>query len=175
MDKFGIEKGMIGAIVRETRARPVSLRALNGAPGPFFGRPRGRPDRGMGPGGAGGGGGPAECGRRASAVGRRPGRRSPPVCNRRSRSTDASSKRSTRSASSRHPDLCLRGGVAPVRGLPFAPQSYVGMIDEVCWDFPGSKCHRHGCEPWGTRPRGEAAAQWPNLYYLHRRRCRTRY
>jgi uncharacterized protein len=48
--------------------------------------------------------------------------------------------------------------------LPFAPQ-YVGLIDEVCWFFPELKfVTRHGCEPWADLA-VKLLLKWPNLYY----------
>jgi predicted TIM-barrel fold metal-dependent hydrolase len=48
--------------------------------------------------------------------------------------------------------------------VPFAPQ-YVGLIDEVCWFFPELKfVTRHGCEPWADLA-VKLLLKWPNLYY----------
>jgi predicted TIM-barrel fold metal-dependent hydrolase len=48
--------------------------------------------------------------------------------------------------------------------VPFAPQR-VELIDEVCWNFPElSFVTRHGCEPW-TALAVKLMLKWPNLYY----------
>ena len=58
--------------------------------------------------------------------------------------------------------FCAAGVPGP--RVPMMPQ-YVGLFDEVCYDFPELKIvMRHGAEPW------EALAvklmlKWPNLYY----------
>jgi predicted TIM-barrel fold metal-dependent hydrolase len=48
--------------------------------------------------------------------------------------------------------------------MPFAPQD-VALIDEVCWFFPELRfVTRHGCEPW-TALAAKLLLKWPNLYY----------
>lgn len=48
--------------------------------------------------------------------------------------------------------------------VPFAPQR-VELIDEVCWNFPELRfVTRHGCEPW-TALAVKLMLKWPNLYY----------
>jgi uncharacterized protein len=59
--------------------------------------------------------------------------------------------------------ICVCSGVPGPR-LPFAPQ-YVGLIDEVCYDFPELRfVTRHGCEPWADLA-AKLLLKWPNLYY----------
>ena len=48
--------------------------------------------------------------------------------------------------------------------IPMMPQ-YVGLLDEVCYDFPELKVvMRHGAEPWVDLA-VKLLLKWPNLYY----------
>ena len=48
--------------------------------------------------------------------------------------------------------------------VPFAAQD-VALIDEVCWFFPELRfVTRHGCEPWADLA-VKLMLKWPNLYY----------
>ncbi len=59
--------------------------------------------------------------------------------------------------------ICVCSGVPGPR-LPMAPQN-VELIDEVCWFFPELKfVMRHGAEPW-TALAVKLMLKWPNLYY----------
>ena len=59
--------------------------------------------------------------------------------------------------------ICVCSGVPGPR-LPMAPQK-VELIDEVCWFFPELKfVMRHGAEPW-TALAVKLMLKWPNLYY----------
>ena len=59
--------------------------------------------------------------------------------------------------------ICVCAGVPGPR-LPMAPQ-HVELIDEVCWFFPELKfVTRHGCEPW-TDLIVKLMLKYPNLYY----------
>lgn len=59
--------------------------------------------------------------------------------------------------------ICVCAGVPGPR-LPMAPQ-HVKLIDEVCWFFPDLKfVMRHGAEPW-TALAVKLMLKWPNLYY----------
>jgi predicted TIM-barrel fold metal-dependent hydrolase len=60
--------------------------------------------------------------------------------------------------------ICVCAGVPGPR-LPMAPQR-VELIDEVCWFFPELKfVIRHGAEPW-TDLAVKLMLKWPNLYYM---------
>lgn len=59
--------------------------------------------------------------------------------------------------------ICVCAGVPGPR-LPMAPQ-HVELIDEVCWFFPDLKfVMRHGAEPW-TALAVKLMLKWPKLYY----------
>jgi predicted TIM-barrel fold metal-dependent hydrolase len=59
--------------------------------------------------------------------------------------------------------ICVCAGVPGPR-LPMMAQ-HVELIDEVCWYFPELKfVTRHGCEPW-TDLIVKLMLKWPNLYY----------
>ena len=59
--------------------------------------------------------------------------------------------------------ICICTGVPGPR-VPASPQ-YVGLLDEVCYDFPDLRVvTRHGCEPW-TALAAKLMLKWPNLYY----------
>lgn len=60
------------------------------------------------------------------------------------------------------PVFCATGVPGP--RVPMMPQ-YVGLIDEVCYDFPELKfVMRHGAEPWEELA-VKLLLKWPNLYY----------
>ncbi|RZJ99181.1 MAG: amidohydrolase [Novosphingobium sp.] len=60
------------------------------------------------------------------------------------------------------PVFCATGVPGP--RVPMMPQ-YVGLIDEVCYDFPELKfVMRHGAEPWEDLA-VKLLLKWPNLYY----------
>jgi predicted TIM-barrel fold metal-dependent hydrolase len=60
--------------------------------------------------------------------------------------------------------ICVCAGVPGPR-LPMAPQR-VELIDEVCWFFPELKfVIRHGAEPW-TELAVKLMLKWPNLHYM---------
>ena len=59
--------------------------------------------------------------------------------------------------------IFVNAGVPGPR-LPFGPQ-YVGLIDEVMYDFPGLVfVARHGCEPWEELA-VKLMLKWPGLHY----------
>jgi len=59
--------------------------------------------------------------------------------------------------------IFVNSGVPGPR-FPFQTQ-YVGLVDEVCWNFPELKfIFRHGCEPWADLA-VKLMLKWPNLYY----------
>jgi predicted TIM-barrel fold metal-dependent hydrolase len=59
--------------------------------------------------------------------------------------------------------ICICLGVPGPR-VPAAPQA-VMLIDEVCYRFPElTIVTRHGCEPW-TELAVKLLLKWPNLYY----------
>jgi uncharacterized protein len=59
--------------------------------------------------------------------------------------------------------ICVCAGVPGPR-VPMAVQD-VALIDEVCWFFPELKfVMRHGAEPW-TDLAVKLMLKWPNLYY----------
>jgi uncharacterized protein len=59
--------------------------------------------------------------------------------------------------------ICICLGVPGPR-VPAAPQDVMG-IDEVCYRFPElTIVTRHGCEPW-TALAVKLLLKWPNLYY----------
>ena len=60
------------------------------------------------------------------------------------------------------PAFCTTGVPGP--RIPMKPQ-YVGLLDEVCYDFPDLKIvMRHGAEPWVDLA-VKLLLKWPNLYY----------
>jgi predicted TIM-barrel fold metal-dependent hydrolase len=59
--------------------------------------------------------------------------------------------------------ICICAGVPGPR-VPMAVQD-VALLDEVCWFFPDLRVvTRHGCEPW-TELAVKLMLKWPNLYY----------
>ena len=59
--------------------------------------------------------------------------------------------------------ICVCVGVPGPR-IPMAPQ-HVELVDEVCWFFPELRfVMRHGAEPW-TDLAVKLMLKWPNLYY----------
>jgi predicted TIM-barrel fold metal-dependent hydrolase len=59
--------------------------------------------------------------------------------------------------------ICICAGVPGPR-VPMGVQD-VALLDEVCWFFPELKVvTRHGCEPW-TDLAVKLMLKWPNLYY----------
>jgi uncharacterized protein len=59
--------------------------------------------------------------------------------------------------------ICICAGVPGPR-VPMGVQD-VALLDEVCWFFPELRVvTRHGCEPW-TDLAVKLMLKWPNLYY----------
>ena len=153
MDKYGIERAMIGVATSEESPRVEdSQRAVPRTP---IGSSAAwtDPNRGM----------EAVRTSKASRSCRREGRERVPV---RPQSPGADQRQEVL------PDLrkCVELDIpinvcagVPGPRVPFA--QYVGLIDEVCWFFPELKfVTRHGCEPWADLA-VKLLLKWPNLYY----------
>jgi predicted TIM-barrel fold metal-dependent hydrolase len=156
MDRWGIEKGMIGVSVR-TGDEPETAgeRALRQHPDRFFGSVEGDPNKGMD-------------GIRAitrayetfgvKAVSAFPAGTFPQVAINDKLMYPIYAK----CVELGIPIFCCAGVPGP--RLKFAPQR-VELIDEVMFDFPELVfVTRHGCEPWADLA-AKLLLKWPNLYY----------
>jgi predicted TIM-barrel fold metal-dependent hydrolase len=153
MDRFGIEKGMLGVGFDERAAD--SVRALKEHPDRFFGSFEVNPNRGMD--------GVRELVRAVEELGVKAATAFPAGMNPQVPINDAQFFPLYSKCIELDIPICVCAGVPGPR-VPFAPQ-YVGLIDEVCWYFPELKfVTRHGCEPWADLA-AKLLLKWPNLYY----------
>ncbi len=154
MDRFGIEKGMLGVSFAEDRSAD-SLRALREHPDRFFGSLEVDPNRGMDA--------VRDLQRAVEELGVKAATAFPAGLNPQVPINDAKFYPIYAKCIELDIPICVCAGVPGPR-VPFAPQ-YVGLIDEVCWYFPELKfVTRHGCEPWADLA-VKLLLKWPNLYY----------
>jgi len=154
MDKFGIERGMLGVGFQSQRAED-SLRALREHPDRFFGSIEVDPNRGMEA--------VRDLQRAVEELGVKAATAFPAGLNPQVPINDAKFYPLYAKCIELDIPICVCAGVPGPR-VPFAPQ-YVGLIDEVCWYFPELKfVTRHGCEPWADLA-VKLLLKWPNLYY----------
>ncbi|MFM8971576.1 MAG: amidohydrolase family protein [Actinomycetota bacterium] len=154
MDRFGIEKGMLGVSFREG-PEADALRALRTHPDRFFGSFEVNPNSGMD--------GVRELVRAYEELGVKAATAFPAGLNPQVPINDAKFYPLYAKCIELDIPICVCAGVPGPR-VPFAPQ-FVGLIDEVCWYFPELKfVTRHGCEPW-TDLAVKLLLKWPNLYY----------
>ena len=156
MDKFGIERAMIGVASRGDESRSDdSRRALRDHPDRFFGCIDVDPNRGM------------EAVRdmvhAVEELGVKAASAFPCGLNPQVPINDKKFFPIYAKCVELDIPINVTAGVPGPR-VPFAPQ-YVGLIDEVCWYFPELKfVTRHGCEPWADLA-VKLLLKWPNLYY----------
>ncbi len=154
MDRFGIEKGMLGVSFDEDRSAD-SLRAVREHPDRFFGSLEVDPNRGMDA--------VRDLQRAVEELGVKAATAFPAGLNPQVPINDAKFYPIYAKCIELDIPICVCAGVPGPR-VPFAPQ-YVGLIDEVCWYFPELKfVTRHGCEPWADLA-VKLLLKWPNLYY----------
>jgi predicted TIM-barrel fold metal-dependent hydrolase len=154
MDRFGIERGMLGVGFQSARAED-SLRALREHPDRFFGSIEVDPNRGMEA--------VRDLQRAVEELGVKAATAFPAGLNPQVPINDAKFYPLYAKCIELDIPICVCAGVPGPR-VPFAPQ-YVGLIDEVCWYFPELKfVTRHGCEPWADLA-VKLLLKWPNLYY----------
>ncbi|MFM9009394.1 MAG: amidohydrolase family protein [Planctomycetota bacterium] len=154
MDRFGLEKGMLGVSFREG-PEADALRALRTHPDRFFGSFEVNPNSGMD--------GVRELVRAYEELGVKAATAFPAGLNPQVPINDAKFYPLYAKCIELDIPICVCAGVPGPR-VPFAPQ-FVGLIDEVCWYFPELKfVTRHGCEPW-TDLAVKLLLKWPNLYY----------
>ena len=151
MDKFGIDKGMVGA----RRVGDLGYEAIQRYPDRFFGSLEVDPNAGMD--------GVRDLVRAYEEVGIKAATAFPAGMNPQVPINDKKFFPLYAKCIELDIPICVCAGVPGPR-LPFAPQ-YVGLIDEVCWYFPELKfVTRHGCEPWADLA-VKLMLKWPNLYY----------
>jgi hypothetical protein len=154
MDRFGIEKGMLGVSFHSER-NADSLRAVREHPDRFFGSYEVDPNRGMDA--------VRDLQRAVEELGVKAATAFPAGLNPQVPINDAKFYPLYAKCVELDIPICVCAGVPGPR-VPFAPQ-YVGLIDEVCWYFPELKfVTRHGCEPWADLA-AKLLLKWPNLYY----------
>jgi predicted TIM-barrel fold metal-dependent hydrolase len=154
MDKFGIEKGMLGVAMDGERGADTQ-RALREHPDRFFGSVEVNPNQGM----------DAVRGlqRAVEELGVKAATAFPAGLSPQVPINDAKFYPLYAKCIELDIPICVCAGVPGPR-VPFAPQ-YVGLIDEVCWYFPElTFVTRHGCEPWADLA-AKLLLKWPNLYY----------
>jgi predicted TIM-barrel fold metal-dependent hydrolase len=151
MDKYGIEKAMIGVDFHNQEAK----RALKEHPARFFGSYEVNPNLGME--------GVRDLQRMVEEFGVKAASAFPSGCCPQVPINDKRFYPIYAKCVELDIPICVCAGVPGPR-LPMAPQE-VALIDEVCWFFPELKfVTRHGCEPW-TELAVKLMLKWPNLYY----------
>jgi predicted TIM-barrel fold metal-dependent hydrolase len=154
MDRFGIERGMLGVSFHEERSADA-LRAVRSHPDRFFGSYEVDPNRGMDA--------VRDLRRAVEELGVRAATAFPAGLNPQVAINDAKFYPVYAKCVELDIPICVCAGVPGPR-VPFAPQ-YVGLIDEVCWYFPElTFVTRHGCEPWADLA-AKLLLKWPNLHY----------
>jgi len=156
MDKFGIERAMIGVAGRGDESRTDdSRRALREHPDRFFGCIDVDPNRGMDA--------VRDMVHAVETLGVKAASAFPCGLNPQVPINDKKFFPIYAKCVELDIPINVTAGVPGPR-VPFAPQ-YVGLIDEVCWFFPELKfVTRHGCEPWADLA-VKLLLKWPNLYY----------
>jgi len=156
MDKFGIERAMIGVASRGDESRSDdSFRALREHPDRFFGCIDVDPNRGMDA--------VRDMVHAVDELGVKAASAFPCGLNPQVPINDKKFFPIYAKCIELDIPINVTAGVPGPR-VPFAPQ-YVGLIDEVCWFFPELKfVTRHGCEPWADLA-VKLLLKWPNLYY----------
>ena len=156
MDKFGIERAMIGVASRGDESRSDdSRRALRDHPDRFFGCVDVDPNRGMDA--------VRDMVHAVEELGVKAASAFPCGLNPQVPINDKKFFPIYAKCIELDIPINVTAGVPGPR-VPFAPQ-YVGLIDEVCWFFPELKfVTRHGCEPWADLA-VKLLLKWPNLYY----------
>ena len=156
MDKFGIERAMIGVASRGDESRSDdSRRALRNHPDRFFGCVDVDPNRGMDA--------VRDMVHAVEVLGVKAASAFPCGLNPQVPINDKKFFPIYAKCVELDIPINVTAGVPGPR-VPFAPQ-YVGLIDEVCWFFPELKfVTRHGCEPWADLA-VKLLLKWPNLYY----------
>ena len=156
MDKYGIERAMIGVATSEESPRVEdSQRALREHPDRFFGCVQVDPNRGMDA--------VRDLTRAVEDLGVKGASAFPCGLNPQVPINDKKFFPIYAKCIELDIPINVCAGVPGPR-VPFAPQ-YVGLIDEVCWFFPELKfVTRHGCEPWADLA-VKLLLKWPNLYY----------
>ena len=156
MDKYGIERAMIGVATSEESPRVEdSQRALREHPDRFFGCVQVDPNRGMDA--------VRDLTRAVEELGVKAASAFPCGLNPQVPINDKKFFPIYAKCIELDIPINVCAGVPGPR-VPFAPQ-YVGLIDEVCWFFPELKfVTRHGCEPWADLA-VKLLLKWPNLYY----------
>src|SRR5262249_25121586 len=124
MDRFGIEKGMLGVSFAERNAD--ALRGLQEHPDRFFGSFEVDPNAGMD--------GVRNLGRAYEELGVKAATAFPAGLSPQVPINDAKFYPLYAKCIELDIPICVCAGVSGPR-VPFAPQ-YVGLIDEVCWYFP---------------------------------------
>ena len=151
MDRFGIEKAMIGASHGNHDAR----RALTEHPDRFFGSWEVNPNRGME--------GVRELVWAVETLGVKAATAFPAGMCPQVPINDKKFYPYYAKCVELDIPICVCAGVPGPR-VPMGVQD-VALIDEVCWFFPELKfVTRHGCEPW-TDLAVKLMLKWPNLYY----------
>jgi predicted TIM-barrel fold metal-dependent hydrolase len=156
MDKFGIERAMIGVASRGDESRSAeSRRALRDHPDRFFGCVDVDPNRGMDA--------VRDLVHAVEELGVKAASAFPCGLNPQVPINDKKFFPIYAKCVELDIPINVTAGVPGPR-VPFAPQ-YVGLIDEVCWFFPELRfVTRHGCEPWADLA-VKLLLKWPNLYY----------
>lgn len=151
MDKYGIERAMIGVDFHNQEAK----RALLQHPDRFFGSYEVNPNLGME--------GVRDLQRMVEELGVKAASAFPSGCCPQVPINDKRFYPIYAKCVELDIPICVCAGVPGPR-LPMAPQE-VALIDEVCWFFPELKfVTRHGCEPWADLA-VKLMLKWPNLYY----------
>lgn len=151
MDRFGVEKGMIGI----TLTHEVAIGALRAHPDRFIGSFEVDPNRGME--------GVRDLVRAYEEFGVKAANAFPCGYNPQVPINDKKFFPLYAKCVELDIPIFVCAGVPGPR-VPFAAQD-VALIDEVCWFFPELKfVTRHGCEPW-TDLAVKLLLKWPNLYY----------
>ena len=151
MDRFGIERGMIGTSSKNEAAN----RALREHPDRFFGSYEVNPNRGMD--------GVRALRRAVEELGVKAATAFPAGLNPQVAIDDRRFYPIYAACVDLDIPICICVGVPGPR-VPMAPQE-VARLDEVCWFFPELKVvMRHGAEPW-TDLAVKLMLKWPNLHY----------
>jgi len=151
MDKYGIERAMIGVSFEDSDAR----RALRERPDRFFGSYEVNPNLGMP--------GVRDLRRAVKELGVKAATAFPSGLCPQVPIDDKKFFPIYAECCELDIPICVCAGVPGPR-LPMAPQQ-VERIDEVCWFFPELRfVTRHGCEPWADLA-VKLMLKYPNLYY----------
>ncbi|MDZ7731991.1 MAG: amidohydrolase family protein [Acidimicrobiia bacterium] len=155
MDRWGIEKALIGLGGTSDEQRPHVVQALRDHPTRFYPCVQADPNRGM------------DALRDIQWAHEHHGARAvqmfPAGCNPQVPINDKKMFPIYAKCVELELPVLVCAGVPGPR-VPMGVQD-VALIDEVCWSFPELKfVTRHGCEPW-TELAVKLMLKWPNLYY----------